>query len=126
MVSPVVPLFIAPLAMPAPALGPLSLRELALAGVDVAGETAASPVVVVEPVLAFCASTIEFAKSAAAVTATMANFMLGFLRGVDMKTVARAVSSLICSSVPRKQGLNGWFRAGSSRLYYFWRRAQAG
>ena len=52
----------------------MSLLELALVGFDVAGETAASPVVVVEPVLAFCASA-EFAKSAA--TAMMANFMLG-------------------------------------------------
>jgi len=75
MVSPVVPLFMAPLAIPAPGLGRLSLLELALAGFAVVGETAASPVVVVEPVLAFCASAIEFAKSAAA--AMMANFILG-------------------------------------------------
>jgi hypothetical protein len=46
-------LFKAPLATPAPGLGRLSLLELALTGFDVAGETAASPVVVVEPVLAF-------------------------------------------------------------------------
>jgi hypothetical protein len=74
MVSPVVPLFMAPLAMPAPGPGRLSLLELALAGFEVAGETAASPVVVVEPVLAFCASAIEFAKRAA-VAAMIVNFM---------------------------------------------------
>jgi hypothetical protein len=107
-VSPVVPLFMAPLAMPAPALGRLSLRELALAGLfDVAGETAASPVVVVEPVPAFCASAIEFAKIAAAVSAMMANFMLGSSKETEMKTTARELSSPICSRVPCKQGLNG-------------------
>jgi hypothetical protein len=106
-VSPVVPLFMAPLAMPAPAFGRLSLRELALAGFDVAGEIAASPVVVVEPVPAFCASAIEFAKSAAAVTATMANLMFGSSDETEMKTIAREVSSLICSRLSCKQRLNG-------------------
>jgi hypothetical protein len=76
MVSPVVPLFMAPLAMPAPALGRLSLREPALTGFAVAGESAASPVVV-EPVPAFCAKAIEFAKSAAVATAMMTNLMFG-------------------------------------------------
>ena len=85
MVSPVVPLFMAPLAIPAPGLGRLSLLEPALAGFDVAGETAASPVVVVEPVLAFCASAIEFAKSAAVVAAIMTNFMLGSSEEAEMK-----------------------------------------
>ncbi|MBX9649577.1 MAG: hypothetical protein K2X57_21265 [Xanthobacteraceae bacterium] len=65
----------APLAMPAPGLGWLSLLELALAEFEVVGETAASPVAVVKPVLAFCASAIEFAKSAAVAAAMMANFM---------------------------------------------------
>jgi hypothetical protein len=78
-----------------------------VAGFDVAGETAASPVAVVEAVLAFCASAIEFAKSAAAVSAMTANFMFGSSEETEMKTIAREVSSLICSRLPCKQGLNG-------------------
>jgi hypothetical protein len=84
----------APLAIPAPGLARFSLLEPALAGFEVAGETAASPVVVVEPVLAFCASAIEFAKSAAPASAMMANFMLGSSGEAAMKTTAREVSSL--------------------------------
>jgi hypothetical protein len=64
----------APLAMPAP--GPLLSRELTLPGFDVAGETAASPVVA-EPVLTFCASAIEFVNRTAEINAMMANFMSG-------------------------------------------------
>ncbi|SDO93073.1 hypothetical protein SAMN05444050_5378 [Afipia sp. GAS231] len=90
-----------------------------------AGETAVSPVVVVEPLLAFCASVIEFAKRAAVATVMMANFMLVPSGEADMKTTAREVSSLRCSRAVFKHGLNGRFRAGSSRLYYFWARAQA-
>jgi hypothetical protein len=59
----------------------------ALAGFDVAGETAASPVVVVEPVLAFCASAIEFAQRAAVATAMMANFMAGSSGEAAVKTI---------------------------------------
>jgi hypothetical protein len=87
-----------------------------LAGFDIAGETAASPVVVVEPVLAFCASAIEFAKWMAAATAMTASFML-VPSGADMKTTLCAVSSLICSRAVSKHLLNAGFRACSSHLY---------
>jgi hypothetical protein len=66
----------------------LSLLEPALAGFDVAGETAASPVVVVEPVLAFCASAIEFAQKVAVATAMMANFMAGSSGEAAVKTIS--------------------------------------
>src|SRR5258708_1203540 len=78
IVSPGVPVLMAPVAMPGPGLERLSLLELALDGFDVAGETAASPVVVVEPVLAFWASETEVAKVAATATAMMASFILSF------------------------------------------------
>ena len=57
IVSPVVPLFIAPLLIPVPGLRRLAPFAELLFWLGVAGEIAESPVVVVEPVLAFCART---------------------------------------------------------------------
>jgi hypothetical protein len=74
MVSPVVPLFKAPLLMPAPGLG-RSVRLELTAGFAVAGETAASPGGVVEPVLAFSASASELVKTSADTAAINARFM---------------------------------------------------
>jgi hypothetical protein len=62
IVSPVVPLFIAPLLMPAPGLERLVPFEPSPAGLTVAGDTAESPDGVVEPVLALCASASELVK----------------------------------------------------------------
>jgi hypothetical protein len=74
MVSPVVPLLSAPLLMPLPALGRLGAVAAPPFWAGLAGETAASPVVVVEPVLAFCANAIDAEKSIKA-TATAADFI---------------------------------------------------
>ena len=63
IVSPVVPLFIAPLLMPAPGLGRSVRLEPLLAGLPVAGEMAESPDAALEPVLAFCASANELVKT---------------------------------------------------------------
>lgn len=65
IVSPVVPLFIAPLLIPGLELGPLAPFAELLFRLGLAGETAASPVVVVEPVLAFCARTSDPEKISA-------------------------------------------------------------
>jgi hypothetical protein len=62
IVSPVVPLFIAPLLTPAPGLERLAPFELPPTGLIVAGDTAESPDGVVEPVPAFCASASELVK----------------------------------------------------------------
>jgi hypothetical protein len=77
IVSPVVPLFKAPLATPAPGVGRLSLLEFALIELGAAGDTAESPLVVVEPVLAFCADAIDVDNRAAVVIAMIENFMAG-------------------------------------------------
>jgi hypothetical protein len=79
IVSPVVPLFIAPLLTPAPGPGRLLPFEPA-AGLTVAGDTAASPEVVVEPVPAFCASASELVKITADTTAIDANLISKFPR----------------------------------------------
>ena len=74
IVSPVVPLFIAPLLIPVPGLRrPAPFAELLL-WLGVAGEIAESPVVVVEPVLAFCARTNE-PKRISVVAAITINFI---------------------------------------------------
>jgi hypothetical protein len=73
-VSPVVPLFIAPLLMPAPGLG-RSGRLDPPAGFVAAGETAASPGGVLEPVLAFCACASELANTSADTAAIHAFFI---------------------------------------------------
>jgi hypothetical protein len=57
IVSPVVPLLLVPLLIPFPGLERPSLRAVPPTGLAVAGETAESPVVMVAPVLAFCAET---------------------------------------------------------------------
>jgi hypothetical protein len=62
IVSPVVPLFIAPLLTPAPRLERLAPFELPPAGLTVAGDTAESPDGAVEPVPALCASASELVK----------------------------------------------------------------
>jgi hypothetical protein len=74
IVSPVVPLFMAPLLMPVPGLG-RSMRIEPPAGFAVAGETAASPGGVVELVLAFCACANELAKTSADTAAIHAFFI---------------------------------------------------
>jgi hypothetical protein len=74
IVSPVVPLFMAPLLMPPPGLGRVVPVEAPLAG-GVAGDTAASPDVVVEPVLAFCASANELVKITTDTAAITASFI---------------------------------------------------
>jgi hypothetical protein len=79
IVSPVVPLFIAPLLTPAPGLGRLAPFELPPAGLTVAGDTAESPDVGVEPVLAFCASANELVKTTAVTAAIDANLISKFL-----------------------------------------------
>jgi hypothetical protein len=76
MVSPVVPLFSAPLLTPAPGLGRTSLLEVVPTGSPFAGETAESPDEVVAPVLAFCASVIEPLKRRIAVAVTSVIFTL--------------------------------------------------
>jgi hypothetical protein len=81
MVSPVVPLFRTPLLMPAPGLG-RSVRLGPPAGFAVAGETAASPDRVVEPVLAFSASASELIKTSADTAAINAFFMADFPHSV--------------------------------------------
>jgi hypothetical protein len=73
IVSPVVPLFKAPLLTPAPWLGRLVPFEAASIGLPAAGETAESPDVVVAPVLAFCANAIELASTS---TDTAANTVI--------------------------------------------------
>jgi hypothetical protein len=78
MVSPVVPLFMAPLLMPAPGLGRSGPFGLALAGLPAAGETAESPDEVVEPVLTFCASANELVKITADAVKIIVNFMSNF------------------------------------------------
>jgi hypothetical protein len=62
IVSPVVPLFSAPLFTPDPTLGRLVPFAAPLLGLGLAGETAESPAVVVEPVLEFCAKAKELEK----------------------------------------------------------------
>jgi hypothetical protein len=75
IVSPVVPLFMAPLLMPAPGLGRLVTFEPSLVGLPAAGETAESPDDVVEPVLTFCASANELVKITADAIMIVVNFM---------------------------------------------------
>jgi hypothetical protein len=79
IVSPVVPLFIAPLLTPAPRLERLAPVEPLPAGLTVAGDTAESPDGVVEPVPAFCASASEFVKIIADTAVINANLMSNFL-----------------------------------------------
>jgi hypothetical protein len=74
IVSPVVPLFMAPLLMPPPALGRVVALEAPLAG-GVAGDTAASPEVAVEPVPAFCASASGLMNMTAHAVAITASFI---------------------------------------------------
>jgi hypothetical protein len=74
IVSPVVPLFIAPLLIPVPGLRRLAPFAELLFWLGVAGEIAESPVVVVEPVLAFCARTKEPEKISV-VAAITVNFI---------------------------------------------------
>ena len=76
IVSPVVPLFIAPLLIPVPELGRLAPFAEPLLRPGLAGEMAESPVVVVEPVLAFCARTkeLESIRAAAAIIETFIGF----------------------------------------------------
>jgi hypothetical protein len=74
MVSPVVPLFMAPLLMPPPGLGRLAPLEAPLAGGE-AGDTAASPDVVAEPVPAFCASASGLVNMTAHAVAITASFI---------------------------------------------------
>lgn len=91
MVSPVVPLFTAPLAMPAPRSGRLALLEAALVGLAVAGETAESPVVVVEPVVAFCANAHDVEKMTADAAAMITRLISG-LRHVVRGWIADAIN----------------------------------
>ena len=77
IVSPVVPLFMAPLLMPAPGLG-RSVRLEPLAGFAAAGETAESPGGVVEVVLALCANAGEPVKTSADAAAIHTFFMASF------------------------------------------------
>ena len=76
IVSPVVPLFSAPLLTPAPGLGRISLPEGVPTGLPVAGETAESPDELVPPVLTFCASAIEPLKRSIAVAVISVIFNL--------------------------------------------------
>ena len=81
IVSPVVPLFIAPLLIPVPGLlGRLAPVAASLVWLGLAGEIAESPIVVVEPVLALCARTNEFEKisAVAAITISFAFLQLGW------------------------------------------------
>jgi hypothetical protein len=80
MVSPVVPLFIAPLLTPAPGLGRLVPFEPPPAGLAVAGDTAESPDELVEPVPAFCASASEPVKITADTAMIDANLIFNFPR----------------------------------------------
>ena len=82
IVSPVVPLFIAPLLTPAPRLERLVPFEPPPAGLTVAGDTAESPDEVVEPVPAFCASASELVKITADTAMIDANLMSNSLVGV--------------------------------------------
>jgi hypothetical protein len=75
-------LFTAPLAMPAPRSGRLALLEVPLVGLAVAGEIAESPVVLVAPVPAFCASAHEVEKMTATAAAMIALFISGLRHGV--------------------------------------------
>ena len=75
MVSPVVPLFMAPLLMPAPGLRRSGPFGLSVVGLPAAGETAESPDEVVEPVLTFCASANELVKTTADAVKIIVNFM---------------------------------------------------
>jgi hypothetical protein len=75
IVSPVVPLFIAPLLTPPPGLERLAPFEPLPIGLAVAGDTAESPDGVVEPVLAFCASASELVKITADTAMIDANLM---------------------------------------------------
>jgi hypothetical protein len=75
MVSPVVPLFMAPLAIPAPGPGRLAPVELPLAGFAAAGDTAESPDVVADPVPAFCASAGALVNMSAHAVAITASFI---------------------------------------------------
>jgi hypothetical protein len=75
IVSPVVPLFIAPLLTPAPGLERLVPFDPPPAGLTVAGDTAESPDGVAEPVLAFCASASELVKTTADTAMIDANLM---------------------------------------------------
>jgi hypothetical protein len=78
MVSPVVPVLLVPLLTPLPGFEAPSPRIGAPTGLVVAGETAESPVVTVDPVLAFCANTIV-AEKINPTAAIAINFMLSFL-----------------------------------------------
>ena len=70
IVSPVVPLLLVPLLIPFPGLAEPSRCAVSPTGLAVAGETAESPVVTVDPVLAFCANTnvVDKIKPIAAAT----------------------------------------------------------
>jgi hypothetical protein len=78
MVSPVVPVLLVPLLTPLPGLEAPSPRGGTPTGLAVAGETAESPVVTVDPVLAFCANTAVAEKINPTAAITI-NFMWSFL-----------------------------------------------
>jgi hypothetical protein len=76
IVSPVVPLFNAPLLMPVPWVARSAAAEPAPTGLDVAGDTAESPDVVVVPVLAFCATAAEIVSRRVDTAAIKAVFFM--------------------------------------------------
>jgi hypothetical protein len=86
IVSPVVPLFIAPLLIPVPGLRRLAPFAELLLWLGVAGEIAESPVVVVEPVLAFCARTNEPEKIGVVAAITINFICFSHLDGMDQLT----------------------------------------
>jgi hypothetical protein len=97
IVSPVVPLFMAPLLMPAPGLGRSVRLEPLMVGFPVAGETAASPGGVLEPVLAFCASASVLVKTSADAAAIHAFFIFYFPHSVAPDAAGFAGSGLCVS-----------------------------
>jgi len=89
IVSPVVPLFIAPLLIPVPGLRRLAPFAELLFWLGVAGEIAESPVVVVEPVLAFCARTKEPEKISVVAAITLNFIWFSNLDGMGQLTGTR-------------------------------------
>jgi hypothetical protein len=92
IVSPVVPLPLVPLLIPLPRLEEPSLCVVFLTGLAVAGETAESPVVTVDPVLAFCANTtvVDKIKPIAAITVDL---MCSF--PIDMIVTSRPATATL-------------------------------
>jgi hypothetical protein len=95
IVSPVVPLFMAPLLMPAPGLGRSVRLEPLMVGLPVAGETAESPGGVVEPVLAFCASASELVKTSDDSAAIHAFFIAVFPHSIASEAAGACVSGQV-------------------------------